>query len=434
MGWLSRLLGGDAAVDDEPVAEQRASVLKMLESMRNVKQQMGVHAPTVVLPVDADEVPQGSGEFGRSPSNPIPVNGVEGERVYLQRLTSSDGQRLLYHRLGSVKSPCAIEGVVDEYEVVTFDGMSRLCLYFDMYYPRRSRRAPSGFSLRPWRTMSDFDKLMAKLGACGVNSRLERFPEDLPAALREHFTKAGLPAQAVEKMLVPLAGIVKKAASAESRQRPPNYPQESQGLLEIPAPTSDAETSNADCDSGWSRASAHGPWMSGDMPLPESRDLDRLIVATLRSVALSGRDWRSKVLQWTKEGLGVGLALVHYRHDTIDTLFVPDGSEMWEAVDASLKLAAVTLRANESGDPLRQVLGSSDPLREFSRIVQEKNMWAMFVPRDGVAVPLGDFGAVCHGLAMTYELYRRNPAAARAIAGTLCSAASGQRFAWVSRW
>jgi hypothetical protein len=174
--------------------------------------------------------------------------------------------------------------------------------------------------------------------------------------------------------------------------------------------------------------------MSDDMPLPESRDLDRLIVATLRSVALSGRDWRSKVLQWTKEGLGVGLALVHYRHDTIDTLFVPDGSEMWEAVDASLKLAAVTLRANESGDPLRQVLGSSDPLREFSRIVQEKNMWAMFVPRDGVAVPLGDFGAVCHGLAMTYELYRRNPAAARAIAGTLCSAASGQRFAWVSRW
>lgn len=84
-----------------------------------------------------DKIPNGCGPFGFVESNPIPVNGPIGEISYLSRLEASLGNRLLFHRLGSVER-------VDVFEAVTFDGGNWYILYLDMYHSRRSRLAPEG--------------------------------------------------------------------------------------------------------------------------------------------------------------------------------------------------------------------------------------------------------------------------------------------------
>jgi hypothetical protein len=48
--------------------------------------------------VDADELPNGRGEFGWDPANPIPCNTVFGSTVYLSRLRASDGAKVVYTR------------------------------------------------------------------------------------------------------------------------------------------------------------------------------------------------------------------------------------------------------------------------------------------------------------------------------------------------
>lgn len=51
------------------------------------------------------------------------------------------GSPVIGHRLGSI-------GNYDAFETVTLDGERWDILYFDMYHPRKSRRAPSGYALR----------------------------------------------------------------------------------------------------------------------------------------------------------------------------------------------------------------------------------------------------------------------------------------------
>ena len=40
---------------------------------------------------DTDEIPEGIGEFGLEITNPIPVNGIPENEIYLSRLKTSDG-------------------------------------------------------------------------------------------------------------------------------------------------------------------------------------------------------------------------------------------------------------------------------------------------------------------------------------------------------
>ncbi len=89
----------------------------------------------------SDEIPGAVGTFGYSPTNPIPVNGPIGEIAYLSKLRTNGGERLLFHRVGSVKN------AIDQYEAVTFSGSEWFTFYLTMYYPKRSRRAPEGFNL-----------------------------------------------------------------------------------------------------------------------------------------------------------------------------------------------------------------------------------------------------------------------------------------------
>lgn len=107
-----------------------------------------------------DKDPNGTGPFGFSETNPIPVNGPVGQLAYLSRLETLSGQRLLFHRLGAI-------GAVDVFEAVTFDGREWFVLFVDFYHPRRSRLKPDGFK---------FSEQVSQLS--GFNKFFDRFPYD----------------------------------------------------------------------------------------------------------------------------------------------------------------------------------------------------------------------------------------------------------------
>lgn len=54
--------------------------------------------------VDADEMPDGKGEFGMTPSNPIPCKTIFGSKAYLARLRTPNNLSVAYTRSGSFGS------------------------------------------------------------------------------------------------------------------------------------------------------------------------------------------------------------------------------------------------------------------------------------------------------------------------------------------
>ncbi|MGP8267300.1 MAG: hypothetical protein ACLQOQ_15180 [Beijerinckiaceae bacterium] len=87
-----------------------------------------------------DSVPNAFGEFGRTLTNPIPVNGPVGQLVYLSRLETSDGSAIAFHRLGAFDK-------VDVFEVVSESGRHWDVLYLSLYFSRKSRHVPSGYRI-----------------------------------------------------------------------------------------------------------------------------------------------------------------------------------------------------------------------------------------------------------------------------------------------
>lgn len=124
-----------------------------------------------------DELSGGHGEFG-SLTNPIPVNGAIGEIKYLGKLRGSSGFALFFHRLGSVSSPVSPHSL-DLYEVVCMDGTQWNHLHFSMYHPKRSDKAPKGYTLTPYNKSLKMDIPYAY----GVNSLCTNFPLSLPEEL-----------------------------------------------------------------------------------------------------------------------------------------------------------------------------------------------------------------------------------------------------------
>ena len=72
--------------------------------------------------IACDQLPNARGEFGRTPSNPIPTNGPAGEVLYLSRLRTRNGNPIMFHR---VRAEEGISGIVDVYEVLSLDGAIR---------------------------------------------------------------------------------------------------------------------------------------------------------------------------------------------------------------------------------------------------------------------------------------------------------------------
>ena len=137
MSFLSRLFG--ARDEEKEMRDLLAPIFRILD---DEKYQLELLHPTIRSLLESgeayDQDPNGSGAFGFTETNPIPVNGPIGELAYLSRLETIAGQRLLFHRLGAI-------GTVDVFEAATFDGSSWFILFLDFYHPRRSRLAPEGF-------------------------------------------------------------------------------------------------------------------------------------------------------------------------------------------------------------------------------------------------------------------------------------------------
>jgi hypothetical protein len=117
---------------------------------------------------DCDQIPGAAGEFGRDPQNPIPVNGPLGQMIYLSNLRTATSQKIMFHRLGSFAK-------IDAYETVSLDGAVWDILLFDLYHPRKSRRAPTGYRIA---TGAERERLLL-----GANDFVASFPDQLPDAI-----------------------------------------------------------------------------------------------------------------------------------------------------------------------------------------------------------------------------------------------------------
>jgi hypothetical protein len=145
---------------DELLERQKADLLRSPEEFSKL----------CLTGVNCDEIPGATGDFGKVPTNPIPVNGPIGEIKYLGRLKLKNGPGIIFHRLGSVTIP-QFEYPIDAFEIVSSDGKFWDFLYVDFYHPRRSTQAPKGYVL------PKFNKFLGQLGiAYGTLSRDPNFP------------------------------------------------------------------------------------------------------------------------------------------------------------------------------------------------------------------------------------------------------------------
>ena len=95
---------------------------------------------------DADEVPNGRGEFGHSLDNPVPTKTIFGSETYLARLRAPDGAKIIYERLGSTSSQ-VVQGPIDIYDIKHPHGALLMKLYISPYQKRNSPKAPRGLTL-----------------------------------------------------------------------------------------------------------------------------------------------------------------------------------------------------------------------------------------------------------------------------------------------
>jgi hypothetical protein len=141
MGWLSKFFGQS---DKSPPREVQQVFEKMRRLLDDDDTQIAMvgepSASMIKRGLDCDQLPDSRGRFGLEVTNPVPVNGPIGELAYLSKLRTSNGERLLFHRIGS-------QDGVDIFEAVDFSGQEWFVLYLDMYHPRKSRLAPTGLSL-----------------------------------------------------------------------------------------------------------------------------------------------------------------------------------------------------------------------------------------------------------------------------------------------
>ena len=96
--------------------------------------------------VDADELPNGRGEFGFDTSNPIPCKTVMGSMAYLARLYTLSGVKVESERIGSFGSD-VIDSPIDGYRLTDSAGADLGTIYISPYQGRISGKAPNGFKL-----------------------------------------------------------------------------------------------------------------------------------------------------------------------------------------------------------------------------------------------------------------------------------------------
>jgi len=95
---------------------------------------------------DTDEIPNTIGQFGLSPTNPVPVHFIPSNDIYLGRLRTTDGQPIKWERDGSLSIP-NIEKSVDNYKIFDNTGKFLTHIYISPYHKKTSKKAPKGFEI-----------------------------------------------------------------------------------------------------------------------------------------------------------------------------------------------------------------------------------------------------------------------------------------------
>ncbi len=92
---------------------------------------------------------EGDNDFGLIPEKPIytlALMSVDGEKEYLSRLYTTNGEKIKWNRRGSV-SVDGIHGMVDVYDTYLSSGQLYKTIYVNMYGAKKSTKAPMGFVL-----------------------------------------------------------------------------------------------------------------------------------------------------------------------------------------------------------------------------------------------------------------------------------------------
>lgn len=186
MGLFSTLIGGNEG--QKAVQEALIHIRRMIEDEQF---QLEMLDPILKQTLEGrpayDRDPKGTGSFGFTETNPIPVNGWIGEVAYLSKLETVRGERILFHRIGSINA-------IDVFEAVTFSGSEWFILFADLYHPRRSRLTPNGFR---------FTKELGQFS--GFHMCCSNFPYDFiemkQAERKSGLSMAYIPINKVEKQL-----------------------------------------------------------------------------------------------------------------------------------------------------------------------------------------------------------------------------------------
>lgn len=144
---------------------------------------------------NCDEVSHGYGDFGRTPTNPIPVYGPKGLIIYLNRLRTSQGQPFFFHKITYTVTNGLPEGV-DTFEIVAVDGSIWDILYFHIYHPRNSEKAPVKLVLK------NDDSIFSKLPiGLGINEFDPIFPYNIGILADKFYGKEFGVSSVAEKFL-----------------------------------------------------------------------------------------------------------------------------------------------------------------------------------------------------------------------------------------
>ncbi len=127
MGFLKDLFGGSDELDE----------LKKQQKLFETMSAMNAGGCTT------DEIPNGIGEFGLEPTNPIPTNTVYGSILYLGGLRAPDGTVVNNKRLGSVGAD-NIKKPIDKYLITHKNGNEFAIIYISPYQAINSKKSPAG--------------------------------------------------------------------------------------------------------------------------------------------------------------------------------------------------------------------------------------------------------------------------------------------------
>ena len=144
--------------DPVPVVEEQKSPAPQLPDFGNMTPDealtaiLQIQAKNTVDAMEANSQTQPDNEadadFGLVPEKPIftlALKSVEGEKEYLDRLYTSNGEKIKYNRRGSM-SANGINGMIDIYDTYLPSGQLYKTIYINMYGAKCSMSAPAGFS------------------------------------------------------------------------------------------------------------------------------------------------------------------------------------------------------------------------------------------------------------------------------------------------